>query len=796
MEPDIMPLHSSTPPPLDDDGDGEAGSEEDEFEDFGGFSVGVSCSTPGFTDSLSSLRQPFPTTKPATHQPNCSFNHPVEQSQPTPTMDSGSGLGQIYVEGQDCITESGVHLTNGYSERGHYSGTYIASAAGVCSPREETGFADFTVFTEQAAHPWCCGFSPMSSKELWDGRGEETHSASSMGEQIVDQGQEVVMDAEPRSQCACKAKENVCTKVKHCEDRDAALVPPSQDHHQPQEAAAALGFPSEEPPTGEEKTSQSKRRHSWRQEDGESDEDRDDQDISTVPQTFSVYESASEDLASFCDDLSFEGCSADLEPNVSSLASHWDQTDRDQTDDDEEEELGNDRHSDCFVNNSLANLRPSTAEKGFHYCDQSATQETSATSNQPQPGTHSQDNFADFTDCSFEHHRDQGHVQKADAVVQSLGNLPPSDSFADFCSAPTQEDGEGSWAEFKDPRVQEEGKTWTQFREPVSSLQTDGDTEEEQDRAGQCGVSRRNSCQLSLSCRVQQLLLASFPEVEIPTVECEEDVLSLTALLHTQHLPESEEEETPEPCSRSQWIRRGVWWPHRDIHDAVGLQFQWGGSHTNRTLLGCLGVETKNIVFIGTKKQAVAVPAFASSLGMLEPTKDSVSAVCSPGHTAVTTQAPPGPRDTPDPSADSLQEALPSSQLDWSSRGLSSSQDGCSALNLDYFGPEEESRSYSSSGSSRSNSPPPGVDRDLYELTISKLETSANSSHMEDVLNRLMSTAEKTRTSVRKPQQDEELSAEADRVISALPNLSFMQAKVLMFPSILLPKQCCSPELR
>lgn len=161
-------------------------------------------------------------------------------------------------------------------------------------------------------------------------------------------------------------------------------------------------------------------------------------------------------------------------------------------------------------------------------------------------------------------------------------------------------------------------------------------------------------------------------------------MLSLTTLLHTQHLPKSEE-ETPEPCPRSQWIRQGVWWPHQDIHDAVGLQFQWGGSYTNRTLLRCLGVETKNIVFIGTKKQPVAVPAFASSLGMLEPTKDSVPAVCSPGHAAVTTHTPPGPRDIPDPSADSLQEALPSSQLDWSSRGLSSSQDGTSPRRAPHF---------------------------------------------------------------------------------------------------------------
>nr|XP_020457399.1 aftiphilin-like [Monopterus albus] len=108
---------------------------------------------------------------------------------------------------------------------------------------------------------------------------------------------------------------------------------------------------------------------------------------------------------------------------------------------------------------------------------------------------------------------------------------------------------------------------------------------------------------------------------------------------------------------------------------------------------------------------------------------------------------------------------------------------GCSTLYLDYFGPEEESRS-------SSNSPPPGVDPELYELTISKLETSANRCHLEDTLNCLMSAAVKTSTSVRNPQQDEELTMEASRVVTGLPNLSFMMAKVLMFPSILLPREC------
>ncbi|XP_019964593.2 aftiphilin-like isoform X1 [Paralichthys olivaceus] len=786
MEPFIMPLHSSSPPPLDDDGDGEAGAEDDEFGDFGGF-----CSSRGVADPTEpppTLREPSHTLKAAALPPNYSVNRPAEQSPTAPTPSSGSVRGQRKIGRKDCKAESSLHLTNGYAEGDHYVETHGASVVGTFSPREETGFADFTVFTEQAVHPWCCGLSPLNSTETWAGDAEGTN----MAEKICDPGHEVVLDSEPRSHGASESKGNVCTKVKHCEKRDAAIVQPSQDRPQPQNAAAAFGFPSQRPHFGEEDGGAHGDR--WREtrhclnylqtsevqadEDLEKDRER---GITTVPQIISVYESASEDLESVGDDFSFEGVSADLEPIVSSLASQDDQTDWDQTDA-EDEELGNNWHSDSIGNSSsrMADLSQTEARQTFHRCDQSPTQETSATSNQ----SHSVINeFADFDDRVSEHHRDLDCVQTADVSVQSLGSLPPSDSFADFCSATIQEVGDGSWAEFQDQRAQAEGG---QRPDRVSSLQSDGYAEEEQDRVEHCGVSKRNSSQV-LSCRVQQILRVSFPEVVVPTVEGEEEeeeeeeeVLSLCAQLHIRHLPESEEEKTPE-LSDAQRVQRGLWWPHGEVHSAVGLQFQWGGSHTNSTLLRCLGVDTRNIVFIGMKKQPIAVPAFASSLGMLEPTKDTVPAVCTSGYPAVKVRQPAGPQNKQGPSSDSVQEALPSSQLDWSSRGLSSSQDGCCALNLDYFGPEEENRS------SSSNSPPPGVDRELYELTISKLETSTDSCHLVDTLNRLMSDAENTSTSVRKPPEDEELSAEAGRVIAGLPNLSFMKAKVLMFPSILIP---------
>ncbi|XP_026045210.1 aftiphilin isoform X4 [Astatotilapia calliptera] len=725
MEPNIIPLHSSSLPLMDDDGDGEVASEEDEFKDF---SVGMSCSSLNFadaTESPSSFRPPSPTSEPATHQPSCSSN-----------------------------------------------------CAGGRSPVEETEFADFTVFTKQTGHPWCCGFSPLANTEQEDARVKGTNSTFS--EQIHESGEDFIMESEPRYHCAHKEKQNICTEIR--EKRDAALVQPSQVHHQPQEATGNWSFPSEEEELDKPWDSQRERRNSFNSL--QTSEVQDDGDAEEIFQTCSMHEPMSEDLASFSDDLSFEVASADLEPNVSSLASQDDQTDWDQFD--EDEDLGNCRHSDSFGNSNVTNLNQTESDRDIHHYEY-PTQENSATSKQSQSGTNLQDRFADFTDSSFEHHRPQEDLQTADAGVQILGNLPLSDSFADFCSAPTQEDEEGSWVEFNDQSA-EDGRSWRQFRAPVSSLQTDVD-DEEKNKQDRVEGTRRNSSQDSLPCRVQEILQASFPKVVVPAVEDEKELVGLSALLQAEHLSESGE-EVPVPSS-AQRIQQEILRPHQDVHNAVGLQFQWGGSHTNRTLLSCLGVDTRNVVFTGRNKQSVTVPAFASSLGMLEPTKDAVPAACSSGSTAVTAQAPPGPRDIPGPSTHSAQEELPSSQLDWSGRGLSSSQDDCSALSLDYFGPEDESRS---SSSTQSQSPPPGIDPELYELTISKLEINTNSSHLEDTLNRLMSSAEKTSISVRKFLPSEELSEEASRVIAVLPNLSFMQAKVLMFPSVLLPKACTSPK--
>uniref|UniRef100_A0A3P8X5K1 Aftiphilin clathrin-binding box domain-containing protein n=1 Tax=Cynoglossus semilaevis TaxID=244447 RepID=A0A3P8X5K1_CYNSE len=144
----------------------------------------------------------------------------------------------------------------------------------------------------------------------------------------------------------------------------------------------------------------------------------------------------------------------------------------------------------------------------------------------------------------------------------------------------------------------------------------------------------------------------------------------------------------------------------------------------------------------------------AGSQGMLEPTKEPVKPVSAAEMIAAIAMTMACPSD-----AVQVSEALPPVQFDWSSSGLTNPLDG--------------------------------VDPELYELTTSKLDTNTSSgSRVADAFARLMSTMEKTSTSTRKPRKEENLSEEAEKVISALPDLSFMQAKVLMFPSTLTPLNC------
>lgn len=56
---------------------------------------------------------------------------------------------------------------------------------------------------------------------------------------------------------------------------------------------------------------------------------------------------------------------------------------------------------------------------------------------------------------------------------------------------------------------------------------------------------------------------------------------------------------TSDPCRSTS----SVWLQLQDIHEALGLRYQWGGSHCNKVLLCSLGIDTRNIVSSSEKPQ-------------------------------------------------------------------------------------------------------------------------------------------------------------------------------------------------
>ncbi|CAJ1052872.1 aftiphilin a isoform X4 [Xyrichtys novacula] len=388
----------------------------------------------------------------------------------------------------------------------------------------------------------------------------------------------------------------------------------------------------------------------------------------------------------------------------------------------------------------------------------------SSTPTEEAADTKDEDDFGDFNSPKF-------HTGESEVEDQGkFADFPVSDSFGNFSSAVegTDDGADAGWSAFGEQQQEAEGESWAAFStEPTVAPPADSKEEVEEEEEEEWHdseapavseeASRTDKQAVLLSFRLEKLFQSSFPlTAAVPTVK-DVAVSSLKDLLEPlEEKPQQGGEEEKETSPRNSSVHsNSVWLQLQDIHEAIGLRYQWGGSHCNKVLLCCLGIDTRNILFTGQKKQPVIVPMYAAGLGMLEPTKEPVKPVSAAEMIASIAQAPPAAPEKTPCTAETQQEALPPIQFDWSSSGLTNPLDG--------------------------------VDPELYELTTAKLDPGSSGSRVADAFARLMSTMEKTSTSTRKPRREENLSEEAAKVISGLPDLSFMQAKVLMFPTTLTP---------
>ncbi|XP_064174225.1 aftiphilin-like [Anguilla rostrata] len=792
MEPDVIRMYSSSPPPLDD-----APEEEDEeFGDFGGFSGVASSVSFGEFDSPKGFGQPRaadtsppgrsggtvaagfapggPGRGPGAAQlrsdpreprdPGCSHASPLPDRmfgseavrKPAPGAQTASG-GRAESRARDCNRDvpAAEGFNNGF-------GPFDAEEAPVVRPKKRGPAAKPT--------PDCCGHRPVTSSTPAGPPRITPTVAPLAGLNDREWGESERGNPEPRTELPSALREQSPASLNGAE-----------------EGGAEVGGAEDECAVG--------------------------------PGTVSA--SVSDDFASFCQAVSPDGLEDFGDFNATGFAAspflEGEEPPADRTNDEGSSgDFGQTETLDRVADLAARPTTESTEEGEFGRSE-------------------------DGESVKKEGEDDQGE----------FAGFPGSDSFADFSSAPTgaEPDSPAGWSAFEQPEdaAPAGGSSWAAFQAEQGAVLGGENEETSWDDAATAPPSgcprtcRRDSLSASLVSRLERLFRVSFPAVGDP--EAGGEVPSLKALLEP---PDGRLEPGEERSSASHSTGpRDVWWRLQDIHDAFGLRYQWGGSHSNRALLCSLGIDNRSTLFTGQKKQPVIVPAYAASLGMLEPTKDPASPLSAAEKTASIAQAPSTSLEM-STSPDSTQEALLPIQFDWSSSGLTNPLDGtslrraassraanrnarhyrqssyllftsfflysCGAcvyksgftlpafLHLSLSRPALSSgwalQSQARGGSSllhlklfgaaevsscRSASSLPVHHLTSCKLTTAKLETS-NTSSLPDSFAHPISAVGKTCSSSREHRQEGALSEEAARVMAALPDLSFMLARVVMFP--------------
>ncbi|GLD71951.1 aftiphilin-like protein, partial [Lates japonicus] len=647
MEPDVIRMYSSSPPPMEDG----AEEEDDEFGDFGTFSsVPSSVSFTEFdTPTTFNQTQALTATSPpelinsrgvvgfshgssnGTRGPGTepSKANGVVGSSPSERTEMKKVLSSSLDFSADCNGRGTEVLTNGFatfdlqgspssqnSVHSHIKGTSTEDTGGVpvCSPEDD--FADFAAFsnTEGLVSQTADQDSDSPTGGGWPGEtarrdkhctveqgttsedivrdtnrtGPGTSGSDSISVPGEAPGGSCNTDRGPDSQQRDAASEAVCT------NRPLALNGVDVADRDESKDAAACSENDLSPDAATDS------------EAGQSDE--------TETET-SLGRPLSTDALEEYGDMSTTGSvpSPPLQGDVATPADH-----SQLAEDDEDEDFGDfgDAGGQGFAN--FAEVQQE--QSGSH--SSAPAQEAPHAEDEEE-----EDDFGDFNSPKFHSGGNEGQDGG------KFADFPISDSFGNFSSAINGTDGEADtgWSAFGElqQQVEEEvAESWAAFnteqsvappaesREEEQQEEVEEQEEEEWHRSEAPAVreesSRTDRQSASLSSRLEKLFQSSFPQTTAPPVE--DEVLSLKILLEPpEDGPQPEaEEETRSPCSRS--VGGDVWMQLQDIHEALGLRYQWGCSHCNKALLCCLGIDTRNILFTGQKKQPVIVPMYAASL--------------------------------------------------------------------------------------------------------------------------------------------------------------------------------------
>ncbi|KAM7288363.1 aftiphilin isoform X1 [Ixodes scapularis] len=195
-----------------------------------------------------------------------------------------------------------------------------------------------------------------------------------------------------------------------------------------------------------------------------------------------------------------------------------------------------------------------------------------------------------------------------------------------------------------------------------------------------------------------------------------------------------------------------LWLILQDLDQATSLQYQWSSSGCCQHLLHSLNIDSRNIL------RNPSVPLFACHLGLLEPQRG-------PADEALESPAP--------------EDCIPPAQFDWTSSGLVNPLEqpsSSSLLDLDFL-------TALSSSSARTDATSTGpVTNGLEEELVCPPEGVPSVRGACRLQQLLASNVPTLAPSLQPRSKPPLLSGDAQRLLDSLPDLTFMQAAVLMFP--------------
>ncbi|CAN8000580.1 unnamed protein product [Ixodes hexagonus] len=194
-----------------------------------------------------------------------------------------------------------------------------------------------------------------------------------------------------------------------------------------------------------------------------------------------------------------------------------------------------------------------------------------------------------------------------------------------------------------------------------------------------------------------------------------------------------------------------LWLRLQDLDQATSLHYQWSNSGCCQHLLHSLNIDSRNIL------RNPSVPLFACHLGLLEPQRGQADE-------ALESPAP--------------EECIPPAQFDWTSSGLVNPLEqpsSSSLLDLDFL--------TALSSNARTDAPASSVANAGLEEELACPAEGAPSVRGACRLQQLLASNVPTLAPSLQPRSKPPLlSSDAQRLLDSLPDLTFMQAAVLMFP--------------